>query len=147
MDKLLSLSIGGKEITPPKEIPTGGLERGGVGEKLIQNGITYLLIAAILLSVVFTIVAGIKWITAGGDKAKIQSARGTLVYSIIGLIIALSAIIIVNLVTTSLFNFRAIDPNSSGRQATCGLKGMGACKDSNGQSYCTEGTLILTKCL
>lgn len=98
MDKLLSLTIGGKTIEAPPQIPQGGLGAGGGGQKFIQNGISLLLIAALILSFIFILLSGIKWIMSGGDKAKIDSARKTLTYAIIGLILALCSIAIVNLV-------------------------------------------------
>lgn len=38
---------------------------------------------------ILTFVAGFKWMTSGGDEAKIKSAKGSLVNSVIGLIIIL----------------------------------------------------------
>jgi len=103
MTDLLALTIGGQEITAPTGIPTGGLGSGEAGERLIQNGLTLALIAAVILSIIFLIWGGIKWITSGGDKTKVESARKTIIYSLIGLVLALSSIIIVSFVTNTFF--------------------------------------------
>ena len=60
--------------------------------------ITILLIAAALIALFFLIWGGIRWITSGGDKSKVESARNTIIASIIGLIISLLAFFIITLV-------------------------------------------------
>ena len=50
------------------------------------------------ISIIFIIVAGIKYSTSGGDEKKVTSAKHTLTYAIIGLAIAVFAAVIVNLV-------------------------------------------------
>jgi len=57
-----------------------------------------LMIIAILVSLFFLIYGGIRYITSGGDKGKIDQARGTLVAALVGLVISLVAFFIVNLV-------------------------------------------------
>lgn len=88
----------GKKIVAPNEVPTGGLEPGGKGQAIIQNSITILLITIIILSLFFLIFGGIRWITSSGDKAKLDSARKTIIYAIVGLALALLSFFIVNLV-------------------------------------------------
>lgn len=41
-----------------------------------------------VVAVVMIIVAGFKYVTAGGDAAKVTSAKGTLMYALVGLVIA-----------------------------------------------------------
>lgn len=60
--------------------------------------ITFLIVIAILVSIFYLIFGGIRWITSGGDKAKVESARSTLVAAVVGLIISLLAFFIVNFV-------------------------------------------------
>ncbi|HWY79143.1 MAG TPA: hypothetical protein VNW29_02180 [Candidatus Sulfotelmatobacter sp.] len=67
---------------------------GGIVGSIIQ----LLLIIAILAALFFLIYGGVRWITSGGDKGKIDQARGTLTAAVIGLIIALVAFFIVNIV-------------------------------------------------
>lgn len=49
-----------------------------------------------MLSVVMIIYSGLRYITAHGDKEQINSAKNTLIYSIVGLVIAILAYAIVN---------------------------------------------------
>lgn len=65
---------------------------------VISNIITALVVIAIILAVIFLIWGGIKWILAGGDKAKIEAARNTIVGVVIGLILVFLAYFIVTLV-------------------------------------------------
>jgi len=99
----LSLKIPGvdgtsRDIEAPSQVPTGGLEPGGTGQTIIQNSITILLVSITILSLFFLIFGGIKWITSSGDKAKLDSARKTIIYALVGLILAFLSFFIVNLV-------------------------------------------------
>ena len=53
-----------------------------------------------ILAVIMIIVSGIKYVTANGDASKIKSAKDTLTYSIVGLVVAILAYSIVNFVVT-----------------------------------------------
>lgn len=59
--------------------------------------VTFILIIAVLIALFFLIYGGIRWITSGGDKAKVESARGTIIAAIIGLVIAFLAFFILSL--------------------------------------------------
>jgi len=65
---------------------------------VVSSVVTILLIAAALISLFFLIWGAIRWITSGGDKSKVDSARGTIVASIIGLVIALLAFFIITVI-------------------------------------------------
>jgi len=67
--------------------------------KIIGNTITIMLIIAILLSLIYLILGGIMWISSGGDKSKVAAALSRLTAAIIGLILALVAFFIVNIVS------------------------------------------------
>lgn len=90
MKNLLSLKVPGSngsstEIVAPSGIPTGGLS--GSGGKAILWGLEIMLLVIILLTLGFLIYGGMNWITSGGDKAKLETARKTITYAVIGLII------------------------------------------------------------
>jgi len=51
-----------------------------------------------VLSAIMIIFSGLKYITANGDAEKMKSAKSTLQYSIVGLIVAMLAFTIVNFV-------------------------------------------------
>jgi hypothetical protein len=59
---------------------------GDVG-KLISAGVGVLLILAALLAFFYLILGGISWITSGGDKAAMETARNKITHAIVGLII------------------------------------------------------------
>lgn len=65
---------------------------------ILANVVTVVLIAAAIISLFFLIFGGIRWITSGGDKAKVEAARNTIVAAIIGLIIALLSFFIITIV-------------------------------------------------
>ncbi len=67
---------------------------GGIVGSVIQ----LLFVFAILASLFFLIWGGIRWISSGGDKGKIDQARGTITAAIVGLLISLLAFFIINIV-------------------------------------------------
>ena len=67
---------------------------------LIQTVINILLFAVGTIAVVMIIIGGIRYVTSDGDSSRITSAKNTILYSVIGLIIALLAFAIVNFVVT-----------------------------------------------
>ncbi|MBI5045249.1 MAG: hypothetical protein HZC02_04945 [Candidatus Levybacteria bacterium] len=99
MLKQLALTIGGQKISAPDGIKTGGLESGGAGQQVLQFGVSAFFFTAALLSVIMIMYGGIRWITAGGDKTKVQTARSTITYAIIGLVIVMAAFLIITLLS------------------------------------------------
>ncbi len=53
-----------------------------------------------VVSVIIIIIGGLKYILANGDSAKITSARDTIIYALVGLVIALFAQGIISFVLT-----------------------------------------------
>lgn len=70
--------------------------------------VTTAFVIAVLVALFFLIWGGIKWITSGGDKGGVESARNQIVAAVIGLVIVFLAFFILNLVLQlfglSLFN-------------------------------------------
>ncbi len=81
---------------------TAGAETGLASQiGLIINGI----IGVIgIVAVIMIILGGISYMTSQGDAAKAKKGRDTILYGVIGLIIALLAFAIVNFVLTQLSN-------------------------------------------
>lgn len=103
MPKYLTFTIPGfdgdtQTIDAPGVIPQGGIESGGKGATALQNGIVILLMGITVLSLFFLIWGGIKWITSEGDKTKLDAARKTLIYALVGLVLAFLSFFIVNFV-------------------------------------------------
>lgn len=61
-----------------------------------------LLRVAGIVAVVFVIVGGFKFITAGGEPEQIASAKKSITYAIIGLVVALIAVVIVSFIGNQL---------------------------------------------
>lgn len=64
---------------------------------IVGAAVTFILIIAVLIALFFLIWGGVRWITSGGDKAKVESARGTIIAAIVGLVIAFLAFFILSL--------------------------------------------------
>lgn len=95
MDSLpLFLALDGF-VTNPDNLELPNISLGG-GLAAILN---IVFVAAGVLAVVFIIIGGVKYILSGGDASGIKSAKETITYAIIGLIITLLAFGIVNFVT------------------------------------------------
>lgn len=56
------------------------------------------------LAVVMIIIGGVQYTTSAGDAAKVTKAKNTIMYGVIGLVVALLAYAIVNFVLTNVFN-------------------------------------------
>lgn len=89
----LALNFGGQTINPPSGIPQGGLSNLKV---YLGNTLTLFMVAGAFLMIIFIVWGGIQWITSGGDKAKLTTARGRITWAIIGFIIILISFFILN---------------------------------------------------
>ncbi len=67
--------------------------------KQITNTILYIVG---IVAVIMLIIGGIKYVVSGGDSKKVTDAKNTVLYAIIGLIVAFLAFAIVNFVITAL---------------------------------------------
>lgn len=65
---------------------------------IIQDIIGTLIFAIATISVIMIIVGGIRYVISNGDASKIKSAKDTILYSVVGLAVALLAYAIVNFV-------------------------------------------------
>jgi len=79
---------------------SGGACTGGE-TPLFQTITNVLLFIIGAISVIMLIVGGIRYTVSGGDSAQITSAKNTILYAIIGIIVAILAYAIVNFVIGS----------------------------------------------
>lgn len=77
--------------------PAGGYGVGDIGNILVSL-VNLALYAAGALAVIFLIIGGLKYVLSAGEPAKLSSAKQTILYAIVGLIIAITAAAIVNFV-------------------------------------------------
>jgi len=64
--------------------------------KVITNVINVLLFIIGAISVVMLIIGGFRYTTSGGDQNNVKAAKDTILYAIIGLVVAFLAFAIVN---------------------------------------------------
>jgi hypothetical protein len=67
---------------------------GGV----VSRVITIALVVATLIALAFLIYGGIRWILSGGEKEKVEEARGTIIAALVGLVITFLAYFLINIV-------------------------------------------------
>jgi hypothetical protein len=78
--------------------PTGtGLPAGSL-LGIITSGMNWLLIIVGILGVIGFVIAGIIYLTAAGDEDQIARGKRTMIYSIIGVIVALLGVVIIQAV-------------------------------------------------
>lgn len=64
----------------------------------IQNGINFVSIVVGIIAVVMIIIGGIRFVVSNGDSAKVSTAKNTIMYALIGLILVALAQVIVKFV-------------------------------------------------
>ncbi|MEX0668673.1 MAG: hypothetical protein WD061_02990 [Candidatus Saccharimonadales bacterium] len=75
---------------------------GTTVEDIIKSVINVLLIIIGAASVIMIIIGGIRFVVSQGDSSAIESARNTILYAVIGIVVAFLAYAAVNFVTGSL---------------------------------------------
>lgn len=65
---------------------------------IIRRGINLMLYGIGVLSVIMLIFGGFRYIVSGGQKEKVTAAKNTILYAIIGLLVAVFAYAIINFV-------------------------------------------------
>lgn len=66
---------------------------------VLSNVVNFALIASGVVALFFIIWSGARYITSGGDQKRVEGARKTLTWAIIGLILILISFLIVNIVS------------------------------------------------
>ncbi len=66
--------------------------------EIIRVVMQWLLYILGFLAIIVFIVAGIMYLTSGGDETKTEKAKKWIIYAIVGVVIALSGLIIMNLI-------------------------------------------------
>lgn len=64
----------------------------------VEKSFSAIILVAALASFLYLVYGGVQWITSGGDKGKLEEARGKLTSSMVGLAIVASAWAIFKLV-------------------------------------------------
>lgn len=96
----------------------GGSSTTDISDVII-NIINVVVGALGLVAVIFIVVGGVNYMTSAGDAGKIEKAKKTILYAVIGLVVAVLAFAIVN------FAIRIINNSASSDQETSNLNGSG----------------------
>ena len=70
--------------------------------EVIQSVINTLLFVIGIISVIMLIIGGIRYVISGGNQSQVEGARNTILYAIVGLVVAFVAWGAVNFVITAL---------------------------------------------
>lgn len=76
-------------------------ESAGTGQvvNFLQSVVQLLVTLAGVLAAVFLVVGGIKYITSSGNPLTLEEAKKTILYALVGLVISISAYVIVDIVS------------------------------------------------
>lgn len=66
--------------------------------QFIGGFIAFLFVLAAIIALFYLLWGGFKWLTSGGDKTNIETARGHIVAAIVGLLIIFLSYVILNLI-------------------------------------------------
>lgn len=88
--------IGGCDVDD-KVCQLGYNASSGTGN-IISVIVQFIFVIAVILALGFLVYGGIKWLTSGGDKDAVASARSTIIAAIIGLIIIFLSYFILNFI-------------------------------------------------
>lgn len=86
--------------------------KSGINET-VKSVINILLYAVGIVAVIMLIIGAVKYVVSGGDQQAVASAKNTIIYSIVGIVIAIMAFAIVNFVLG-----RVTTPTAGGIQTT-----------------------------
>jgi len=71
-------------------------------DSTIKRVINILGIVVGVISVIMVIIGGLKYVTSGGESSKISSAKDTILYAVVGLVVVAMSQLIVRFVITSI---------------------------------------------
>jgi len=91
--------------SPAGEIQSGVNSAGGTGQptlgQRIQTIVNMLLFLLGAIAVIMIVIGGIRYTTSNGDSGNIKSAKDTILYAAVGLVVAILAYAIVNFVVST----------------------------------------------
>lgn len=93
-------------VDPGQQITNGVNAAGGSNNNKSLTGSLSTIVNVLLfilgaIAVIMVVVGGIRYVTSDGDPGKAKSARDTILYAIVGIVVALLAYAIVNFVIKS----------------------------------------------
>ena len=103
----VAIAVPALALDPANAIQNGVNEAGGTGAsnkdlggrvKVVINVILFILGAA---AVIMIVLGGMRYTLSGGDSGAVKSAKDTILYAVVGLVVAILAYAIVNFVLKS----------------------------------------------
>lgn len=111
---LASVTITGLLLSASHAIAIGGISDGANSARgsdqpanLFGNAGVFSQISSVLLfivgaiAVIMIIIGGLRYVISGGDASQVQSAKNTILYALVGIIVAILAYAVVNFVVGS----------------------------------------------
>ncbi|HVA11277.1 MAG TPA: pilin [Candidatus Dormibacteraeota bacterium] len=115
---LLLFMLGGQALAPasalacgsasgsPKDRVLSGVDQTGSGTDCTGTGVTNVIKAVVTVlsiivgaaAVIMIVLSGLRYITSGGDSAKVSAAKTTLIYALVGVVIAALAQVLIHFV-------------------------------------------------
>ena len=86
---------GGKDCAKPSEVPKELFDGDNSIFKTVTNAALFLIGA---ISVLMLIYGGIRYTVSGGDTKQVTDAKNTILYAVVGIVVAIMAYAIVNFV-------------------------------------------------
>lgn len=80
-------SVESTPIQLPRDISNATQLSGLFGGNIIHLAVNLFFFAGMLLTFAFVFYGGFKWMTSQGDKKKIEEARNTLIFSVVGFLV------------------------------------------------------------
>lgn len=102
-DTELTVPVGGDILPGGAQTLPDDISASLIFSKLIPFAIKYTIRLAVALSVVALIIGGYQYMTAYGNTEKQEKAQKTIIWAIVGLILAITAFGIVNIITNISF--------------------------------------------
>lgn len=93
----------GIECATPQDSKRQLVGDGGI----FQTVVNILLFVVGAVAVIMLIIGGIRYVVSGGDQGAVTSAKNTILYAIVGIVVAFLAYALVNFVITQLSNSTA----------------------------------------
>ena len=150
------------KFTPEVAIPGFGTDKeldvdGALLGKVINKFYNYIVWLAGILAVIVIMIAGFQWVTAAGNQSKIGEAKERITGAIIGLVLALSSYMLLNIINPDLVKIQDLsdlikpivdDPYCQDGDEVVGMSGISFIVDNSdmekatncGEYYIYKGT-------
>ena len=133
-----------------EEIPQGESLVATPFSQVIASAVNGFIIIGALLLLLYLLMGAVNWITAGGDKGKVEAARNKIIQSVIGFIVLIAVwglyVLMLNILGVDL------GQDASGGRGGGGGSSSGVCtpgqtgSDGGAGGYCSNGGAARMKC-